>query len=738
MSSPSAHYCRALPPSRAPGLIATLPFAAVIAFTLALLSHRSSPVEASVLLLQLVPLLVVPVLPLARLSDGLACRFVMVAVAYQAWMAINLIFNPAALLCGWWRFAEHAMAFVLLLALVVLRPEPRQWLRTLGSSLALAAAVAVSFNAYIGTIAPGDTSCFGFGHVNILMNTATGTLIAWGLMIIIDRRAGVRVAWIEVAVLLAGVAALIVQGVGVRRRGALVAVAAIMAVFAWRWCWRKNRAFAVALAIAALIGASLVAVQMFSQSIPTARNERVKIYRAALDGIAESYPWGFGHFGQLHIQHASGEAARHLTATGGYGVHAHQELLDQLLDGGVIAGVLCVLMMALVAYHTWHLRDPAIRAAGLALGTATVVHAMTDNIYGTIVGQAWAGMVAGFLLAQPADHPVPRAVRWLPPIRLIAWPFVLVSAWGASRILYPTLIHTDASVAVQIRCLDQAMDPQTIAFQSVRVIGNADDAVSIPTRRAALRRGAGKMGWFGYTAAFDAYYSQLDGTMSEQVEAHLRVLHFSPFHRQGYEYLGSLLKRHRHAEGLVPSRVRMRLAYLEGVPTLPPPDLSTAPTDIEEAADLFAFTTWAIVMDRPWHELVAPLKRLVEGYGDIPGVIGLVIMAAGTAPPGTFDWLVAHAPAMEIGMGYTDLILPHLQELRTPAQAAGVFPLVKVYYRQVVEECEQGTLVMPQRYSAAYLAWRVAVTRLWGLQRRWRPVPLAPAEPAGITPAPSP
>jgi hypothetical protein len=595
----------------------------------------------------------------------------------------------------------------------------------------------VSLNAHIGTIVPGDTSCFGFGHVNILMNTATGTLLAWGLVMLLDRRAGVRISRLDLVVWLAGAAALLVQGVGLRRRGALVAVAAIAALFAWRWCWGKSRPLALLLAFAGVAAGLFVAIQMFGQTIPTARNERVKIYRAAFDGIAQTHPWGFGHYGQLQIQQCPGEAARHVTAAGGFGVHAHQELLDQLLDGGVIAGGLCLLLMALVAYHTWHLRDPVIRVAGLALGAATVVHAMTDNIYGTLVGQAWVGMVTGFLLSQPADHQSPGPLRWLPPVRLIVWPFALVCAWSVTRILYPTFIHADASVAVQIRCLDQALEPQTIGFQALRVITQEDPAISTSVRRAALRRCADRMGWYGYTASYEAYYAHLSGTPGEQVAADLRVLRFSPFHRQGYEYLGNLLKRHPELSAQVPVRMAMRLAYLEGKPGLLHPNLEAAPTDIEEAADLFAFTTWAIVTGTPWPELVAPLKHLVENYGDIPGVISLVIMAAGSAPPGTFDWLIAHAPEMELGMGYSGLILPLLHELKTPAQAAGVFPLVKTYYQQVVRECEQGTLVMPEKAGEEYLAWRIEVTRLWGLQRRWRPVPLAPAVPP-VTPAQSP
>lgn len=718
-------------------MIATLPLAVVVVFTIALLTQRSSPVEAGVLLLQFVPLLLVLVLPQARLSDGLAGRFVVVALIYQAWMAINLVFNPLALPSGWWRFAEHAMAFVLMLSVLVLRPEPRQWLRVLGASLALSAVVVVSLNAYLGSITPGNTTCFGFGHVNILMNTATGTLLAWGLVLLLDRLAGVRISWIDLVILVSGMSAVIVQGIGVRRRGALAAILGIATVFAWRWCWKKNKPLALVLALAGSVAGMYIAVQMFSQNIPTARNERVKIYRAAFDGIAETHPWGFGHYGQLQIQQSGGEEARHVTATGAYGVHAHQEILDQLLDGGVIAGGLCLLMMALVAYHTWHLRDPVMRAAGLTLGTATMVHAMTDNIYGTSVGQAWVGMVVGFLLSQPADHPSPGAVRWLPSVRVIVWPFVLICAWSVTRTLYPALIHVDASVAVQIRCLDQALEPQTIAFQAIRVISNEDPAITPAVRRAALRRSAEKMGWYGYTAAYEAYYAHLNGTLEEQVEADLRVLRFSSFHRQGYEYLGSLLKSHPEVASRVPIRVRMRLAYLEGTPALMRPNLATVPSDIEEAADLYAFTIWAIVTGTPWPELVAPLRNLVEGYGDIPGVIGLVIMAAGTAPPGTFDWLVEHAPAMELGMGYTSLILPLLQELRTPAQAAGVFPLVRIYHQQVVQECERGTLALPQQYTGDYLAWRVGVTRLWGLQRRWRPVPLAPAVPK-VTPTPSP
>ena len=135
---------------------------------------------------------------------------------------------------------------------------------------------------------------------------------------------------------------------------------------------------------------------------------------------------------------ADGESARHLIATSGWGTHIHNEFLDVLLDGGPVALALFLVLIGLLVYRVSRIGEPAVRLAYQALGVAVLVHLLTDNVYGTEVGQSWCGVVIGMMLAAPLAGPGPRTLGLFSSIRWLAWPFALMSLWGVgnSMVIY--------------------------------------------------------------------------------------------------------------------------------------------------------------------------------------------------------------------------------------------------------------------------------------------------------------
>ncbi|MBA3938715.1 MAG: O-antigen ligase family protein, partial [Planctomycetes bacterium] len=355
---------------------------AALAFTISFCCFRFSQVDASVLLLVLAPLLWLPAMPALRLRDGALECFVMLALMWQVWMVGVQALVPAALPCGWWRVAEHAAALATCLFLAVRRDEPRAQLRLFGTGAAAAALLAVGVSGYDGLISSLQTACFGFGHVNILMNTAGPALLAWFVLCAHDWHSGRRPSARDLTILAVGLGCLLVLAVGTGRRGILVAYGAAAAWFLWRHLLARSAAVGWSVALLAVALAGAFAWHVATADLVSGRLERINIYRAAWEGAQASFPWGYGYYGALHLQWLDTEHARHLTATGGWGMHAHNEFLDTLLDGGPLALLLLCATLALLAQRVWHLRDPGLRAAWQAAGVAIGVHLMTDNCYG--------------------------------------------------------------------------------------------------------------------------------------------------------------------------------------------------------------------------------------------------------------------------------------------------------------------------------------------------------------------
>lgn len=673
----------------------------MLIYCVAYLANRWEPVDATVLWLVLAPLAWLMATPsLARL-DRHQQIIVVLFISLVAWMATLQAVLPHAFPSGWWRVAERCAYLSAFLLILATRPCTTLAIRAFGASAAVAVAGALAVNISNGCFAAGDTRCFGFGHINIICNTAGPALIAWCVWLA-GSRGKERAAWDSWMFAAIGMAALLTLAVGTQRRGVPLAIAAAlftivaMRLLAWR------RPLGLLFVALPLILATPRLIALVTVTVPSLRQERVALYRAGLDGVVASFPFGFGHYGAKHLVEVEGEHARHLTATGTWGYHIHNEPLDILLDGGVPALAVVLAILALSALRLRQVADRRARYAYGALGAAIAVHAMTDNVYGTEVGQAWLAAALGLLWSAPVSQATP-GVGWFPALRLLQWPLVLVSCWGATRAIYPAVLHREAYPSVRYQSLQQCLNAQTVSAAGLQILAGSDPQLGVDDRRAVVKEVVRRTGWTAVLASQDPALLINNNEPEIVAAAQLRMLRLSPFNKTAYQGLLVVVKRHPHTQALLPEPVLRRLLYLSGKPDLPAPDLSREPLTMDTAADLYAAISWAIVNGTPWAEIERPLWNLFRRYGDIPGVTLLVFDVLNEAPPGSLPWIEDAAPILEVGLRFVPgQIVYVLKKVDTEASAVAVLPLLRLWYPDQLRGIEEGHIDMMQESGVEF------------------------------------
>jgi hypothetical protein len=692
-------------------------FLASTAFGIAELSGRQAPVYASFLLLFLLPLPWALAVPRTRIRDGLLEAWTVIAVAWLAWMAALQLVNPSALPIGWWRIAERTVPLAACLTVATAAVCSREMLRLLGVSAACTLMIATVMNAQEGRLNPLMTESWGLGHINFLVNTAAPSLLAWSVLLLNDRV--LRARRQDLLVLAGGFIALTVTAVGTGRRGIVLAFAAVLGWFALLWVWRRSRPFAIALALSVIGGGAYVILGILGQEMAIARSDRLMYYGAALDGVRESFPWGYGHFGAMRLQEAVGERARHLVASGGFAAHAHNEFLDALIDGGPVALACLMGLLGLLALRVRTIGDPALRHAFSALGICIGVHLFTDNCYGTPVGGAWCGVVAGLVLAAPTVGPGWVARGWLPPVAFCLWPLALVATWGAIHTIPSAMITPTAPTAARIAHARRALEPQAVYQQAVFTLGEGRPPVSIADARTIIDLTVAKIGWTGRLPNLAVRLAQAEGSPLRQAEALIRVLRLRPFDRLSYQRLAEVARLDAAADAAIGAELRHRLAVISGRIAADSDLAAGVPADIESAVCQYVAIIGAITRKMEWEGLRGALGGLVARYGDIPGVAQLAVEAICQAPEATFPDLVPQGAILAWGLRFQGLGNVVASLATTPAAARAALPLLSAVYPTVIARCAKGTSASPGEISDEHMR----VIRTWSLARAGSAVP---------------
>jgi hypothetical protein len=685
----------------------------VAVYTGSYCSGRMVMIEGSVVAILLLPCLWLVAMPGRLRCDGLAGWFLATAIALEAWMAGVQLLRHDALPAGWWCFAERAAGLCTVLLLLGSSLPVRVLVQVMGAAAACAVTVCLVMNASLDLLLPLSTDCFAFGHVNILANTAGPSLIVWAVLMIADWRAGERPRLRDLVLLASGIISLGVITVATQRRGVLLAVAAVGVLLAVRWLMQRSRILGLAVMALLALAAGGMALRQFSHTTPSLRNERVALYRSGVEGVVAALPCGFGHYGALHLQTVDGESCRHMTANGGYGEDIHNQLLEAALDGGPVALMLVLGLIALAALRVMVVSDARLRLALEAMGVAILIHLVTDNVYGTEVGLMWLSVAVGMMLTADTARAVLPAWRWMPDARLLAWPLALISAGGALSDVRAALLPSDAGSSSRFLCLQTALVPQSVSLHAEAILQSDDPGVDMAQRDHALDISVATMGWTIRTAIFEVERRRRTGPPAQTIHALLRVLQLSPFFKEYYEALAVVVIQHPECAGLVPPAVRQRIAYLRGDRTLPKPSLSPAPRFIDEAIDDFTAIIWSITNNVPWSDISAPLQGLVQRYGDIQGVAQLALMAVCAAPPGSFPWMQDCAPQFAVALRSAGAVSAYFGLARTPEQARSLLPIAEQLFPETFVAFRSGTLRMTNDPMA--IMARTSLAHLWGL-----------------------
>jgi hypothetical protein len=661
------------------------------AFTLAFLCDRPYAYQAPVLAALLLPVLLLVVQPSARISDGLFARWLMLALLLLAWMAGVQALRADALPAGWLRFAERGAALACCLTVALGRVPVREMIALMGASATLVTVIALVMDTFSGRLGPLNIASFGFGQLNILTDSAGPALIAWAALIAGDAALHRRVRLRDLALLLVGLAAMALIAVASHRRGVVVAAGAAGLWPAGQWLYRRHRRLALAAIAAGALALAALLVQLLSMELPGLRFERISLMRVAGAGVEAGLPFGLGHFGMLRTLQLDGEDCRHFAACGGWVQHAHNEFLDVALDGGPVALALVLALVALTVWRLLLIRDAQVRLALQLMGIAITVHQLTDNVFGLAPTELWLGAAVGMIFSAPVAGAQPAPLTVLPAVRALAVPFTLLASWGALCTFPAVLLGRQAGVEQRLRCLEASRDPLIIDMVACDLIGGSAAELGPLRARVAIAHAVQQIGWNGQFAAIAA--QQLPADDPHQAAGDLlRLLAFSPFYRQAYQDLGTLLHRHPECAMGVPAPVLRRLRYLEGGAQLAAPDLGAALAGIDDAADAYAGISWAIATGRSWAQISPALERLCRRYGDIPGVTQLVLQAALAAPAGSFPWLAAAVPALEVGVRFGFDALSFFSAVTTADQARALLPVVEAFYPGVVRDVSAGRL----------------------------------------------
>ncbi len=740
MTSPASHGLGHRAAFPLAGFQPALLLGCVVVYTTAFLFGRAFPASGRSLLVLLAPLLVISQLPHRWDRDRMSLVASALMLGFVAWSLLQLLWVTPLVEIGAGRCAVMAAAIVLCWS-VMHGPTPAEGLiAAAGVSTMLALAVAiVGMRQY-------DTASFGLGNINHLLYCCTPAFFGWVAWLVASALLGRRTApwqWLLAAVTgVEIVYASVFATPGMPRRGAFVAGGAAALGLAAMWLWsRSRRACIAAIACATLAAGGALAWQAHHHHDGSlmARTERVQIYRAAMESIPHSLPWGAGLYGSLGQQDLDGEANRHLTSTGLWLMDVHNQLLESFLDGGIVGGLLFIALVVTMWWRTSRIADPALRYGAAAIGVVLLVHGLTDNCYGMPAGMAWAGVLFGIMLSCPVAEPDEKAPI-IPGLRLCAWIIVGFCTFAATREMSATFMSYDASTAVRMRTLRQTWQADLLGDQWRPVMEVSFRREDMAGCRRLLDLAGPRLGWTSgqlaascmvdermtlialnemylalgaawrepdQIAAVGKRWRQLAEVSSadrDQQRDLLRLIHRFPMGNFSYAHLDALMSRRPDLEHLVPAIVKTRMAYRSGSPDVPAPRLEK-PGSIEMAADLYSEMLWANGRKCGPERLSEPLRWLLRSYGDIDESQLLALLLVRDAEPGAYAWLIDE-PAIIRGFSpsFTSDYLTLLDSIDDPVKARVCWPLLARMNPEFAHDIERGHLDLASIDAPATIA----------------------------------
>jgi len=658
------------------GLALTVPFFAIIAWSIGLYGYLDMPgIIASVVAVLFPVICLAAVGRLWRDDPGLKLQTALFGMVF-AWILLCLLIHPQRLAIGLGWVATDFAGLSLFLAVATGGLSSDRGFQIAGVTAACSVAVA-----FAGCLS-SHSSVFGMGNINFLMSASTPTLLALAVLVAHRLWHGRAQPITVVVVTVLGLAILMsaVLFTPFVRRGPVAATGAVLILLALQRCYRTAPRLVVALLVVAVIASGCALFSIMTERLPPFRLDRVFIYRSALERIHETWAVGSGPYGCLRFADSSGEYARHWTAVGHWSLHAHNELLDAVLSAGVLGGLFWIVSIGAIIVRITRIADAGERMACSALFIALMVHAMTDNSYAIQAPRMMYYSSFGLVFLCPLhDRPWRSALGQWTISRLRALPSPRALAWfGAGCGLMVAVCEMPGALTLCHAAPETYLNDMRWAVLPDNV--NDEFAAAFPvllqdgkfaSAKRAVDLGAQRLGMFGpfVSAMVDLSKQHLDHVeqdprlwgeqtaaahdleVRETVQAHCLALRTFPFSLSGYDHLSAIVDRHPEAISEVPPAMLPPLAYITGHGTPAPLDQFTTARSMDDAIALYAQLIWWQRSGQSMLAVRAPLLDLVSGYGDVPDVarLGLALAASGPLDGSTLRRL--HDP-LALGLLY--------------------------------------------------------------------------------------
>ena len=545
--------------------LACLPLLHFVAFVIGITCLRNYPLEASCasLLVMVVSMLVFLWLRRDRLAadcDRGTRQVIGCCCALFAWVVLTQVLSPRQ--SGVARVGDTAMLVSLIMGMVLLRPDPRAWLSAVGASAACTAVAAVVLSGVNGMLLPTGAAVYGIGAAPVLGCIVTPVLAAWAIALWQRRHDTDGPRAREYILCVVGIFALAVYVVTDLRRGPVVAVGVIGLVFICQAAWRRApRLTLLFIALASLVLATYLAPKLFSD-VGTGRGERYALYRLAWTLGWEAFPFGHGPFGMLAAEDSPSHAAFMWIARERSAMHAHNELLNAWVEGGVIQVVLVLTLVGFLVMRIVRCSDRVLKMSYVALGTAWLVHALSDNTYGTPLGMAWSGVLIGGIMVLPQTlrvevRPQARSLLWLVSVTGV---IAIALGWPAFRMAWLT---GTTPMHARLSAMEDCRDPVFLCSE-LRVITVSPDAEP-QMKGIAVAIVAKRIGWTTNVPYAGVLAASAEHERVPYLESLVRLARRIPFDQNLCGSILEVVDQWPEMEELIPKRIRLRCAVFKGV-----------------------------------------------------------------------------------------------------------------------------------------------------------------------------
>jgi hypothetical protein len=696
-------------------LLTFLPLVHVIGFEIAFLEESIYPLTAAIVGMLLWWIVITANAGMLckrweqALLDNDQQKVVICLLIIFIWLVALQLSSPIQ--SGVGRLGDYAVFVAAIFLLVGTRIKSSDILYHMGSSMACAAMISITVSTIHGKTTINSGVSFGFGWFTVIGCLATPILLAWLYYLWANKEAD-KGKNVKIILCLTAILALICISIASQRRGPFVGIFAGVAflcalIIHQKYKWTKWLYGAV------LLGGIVVLIDLIINNPGYGRSERFLLYRFAFETGFNANGLGNGPYGLLCAEPYQGLSTFLWVARDKMALHAHNELLNAWVEGGIVHLLAFIGILSLAAKRIVFCSDPVLRNTfALAFG-AWIAHAMTDNTYGTPLGMAWSGLLLGAILCLPVSNQneKKKELRILP---IIAYALIMLNVFVNSYYFYLATITTDTDPYVRLERLQKSRDPIFVFSEASALLNNKE--MENDVHKIVLDSAVNKIGWAVDLRLRDVAISEKTGDLTKVIESLVRLIHKNPFFYEAGIAINDVVKKDIKLAEYVPLEIKNIIGILNGKITPKKPQDITNPL---QAAQYLALVERSVANNIALTaEQVITTKEIVKMYGRIPQVARLSLQLATQKNEVFGEYLKTNSHYIAEGLGSDYAVIKGLSLVTDMNKALNIMPVLKALYPSWIESFNQN-------YMAAFDSlekeserekWK-QILRIWSLAR---------------------